>query len=90
MCLLYTFTKFIPIAAHEWDDAAEAMRVKPSEEGTYENLFHKAGGGEDFGLRFRANTGGHGLTTKEASLVSAMNDCNMLERAIGVVSIHPI
>lgn len=31
------------------------MRVRPSDEGTYEHFWHKAGNGEDLLIRFRAN-----------------------------------
>jgi erythromycin esterase-like protein len=72
-------------AAHEWDDPAQTMRVRPSEEGTYEHFWHKAGEGQDLGLRFRANPGSKGLSPAESKLASALEDTELMERAIGVV-----
>lgn len=64
------------------------MRVRPSDEGTYEHFWHKAGNGEDLLVRFRANgtSGRSRLNDAETKLANAMVDTELMERAIGVVS----
>eukprot|EP00026_Physarum_polycephalum_P007443 Phypoly_transcript_07503.p1 GENE.Phypoly_transcript_07503~~Phypoly_transcript_07503.p1 ORF type:complete len:455 (+),score=77.53 Phypoly_transcript_07503:92-1456(+) len=72
-------------AAHEWDDPAATMRVRPSDPGTYEHFWHMAGDNADLAVRFRANAGGRGLRPAELKLADAMADTELMERAIGVV-----
>jgi len=77
-------------AAHEWDDPAATMRVRPSDAGTYEYFWHTAGAGADLAVRFRANAGGRGLAHAESRLANAMAHTELMERAIGVVSLFTI
>jgi len=60
-------------AAHDWDGAAQRMTVRPALEGSYEALFHRAGG-TNLLLDLRAAT--------DLGAVLAMP---RLERAIGVI-----
>ncbi len=60
-------------AASEWDGVAERKRVRPGLEGSYEDLFHRAGE-ERFWLPLRGN----------APLAEALRE-RRLQRAIGVI-----
>jgi len=72
-------------AAHEWDDPAQTMQVRPALSDTYEDLFHQVGG--DFVLRFRANKSSNSaLSPEERNVVQSLATGRMLlERAIGVI-----
>ena len=59
-------------AASEWDGAAERKRVRPGLEGSYEDLFHRAG--ERFWLPLRGNP----------ALAELLQE-RRLQRAIGVI-----
>ncbi|HKO57650.1 MAG TPA: erythromycin esterase family protein [Thermoanaerobaculia bacterium] len=59
-------------AANDWDGPAERMQVRPGMRGSYEALFHEAGG--DFWLPLRGN----------AAAAAALRE-ERLERAIGVI-----
>jgi erythromycin esterase-like protein len=61
-------------AASDWGGAAERKRVRPGMAGSYEALFHEAGGGTDFLLDLRS----------DRALADALREPR-LERAIGVI-----